>query len=466
MNGIGRSPVGSGPFLHSQPMSLFREVWSREAVGYRQGELEGGDGVATMVVTLIGGPALLIGSELVTGGGLALGQILLVAPVAALLGATLIGSSATMAAQTGANSTWLLRPAFGTFGSHVISLFRLAMVAVWAVIGLQLAGNWLDSAVTQAGIVSTGPVVPLVVVALLGIGMAAMGLVPTIKTFYRKPLFVGSVFLVAVLAWRLMETAGGVGFGGEGSFWSGLQMAAEMAVVFVPFVESVARRLNDQDEAMSSFGVGYAVPATLMMVAGAILAFELGGIADLTGLGAGTAGAAVAAAWVLIAEVDQAFSSFTAAGSEGAGVIPALAPAVVGLVVVVGIVIAAAVLPAVPLSVASLLTAVVFPAALISVADFNFTRDRYYTEADIYGSGGIEGFLNVPGIALWLIAVIVGQLLDPVGPQTWLEIVPDIGPDWDLPWRLIIAVVAAAGYVVVTRWHQQRATSVYELRGV
>lgn len=447
-------------------MNLFSQVWTREAVGYRQGELEGGDGVATIVVTLIGGPALLIGSELVTGRGLALGQILLVAPVAALLGAAVVGSSATMAGQTGANSTWLLRPAFGVFGSRVISLFRLAMVAAWAVIGLQLAGGWVGSAATEMGMGGIGAAVPVLVVALLGLAMTAMGLVPAIRTLIRKPLFVGSVFLVAVLAWRLMESSAGIGFGGEGSFWQGLQLAAEMAVVFVPFVESVARRLHDQEEAMSSFGVGYAVPATLMMVAGAILAFELGGVSDLTGLGAATAGAAVAAAWVLIAEIDQAFSAFTAAGSEAVGIIPTVAPVVVGLVVAIGIVVAAVALPSLSISVAVLLTAIVFPAVLISVADFNFTRDRYYTEADIYGAGGIEGFLNAPGIVLWVVAVVVGQLLDPVGPDAWLDLFPDIGLDWDVPWRLVIAVVAAGTYVLFTRWHSQRSTSVYDLRGV
>jgi purine-cytosine permease-like protein len=447
-------------------MNLFSQVWTREAVGYRQGELEGGDGVATMVVTLIGGPALLIGSELVTGRGLALGQILLVAPVAALLGAAVIGSSATMASQTGANSTWLLRPAFGIFGSRIISLFRLAMIAAWAVIGLQLAGSWVGSAATEVGMGGIGALIPLLLVGLLGLGMTAMGLVPAIKTLIRKPIFIASVFLVAVLAWRLMETAGGVAFGGEGSFWGGLQLAAEMAVVFVPFVESVARRLHDEEEAMSAFGVGYAVPATLMVVAGSILAFSLGGVSDLTGLGAATAGAAVAAAWVLIAEIDQVFSAFTAAGSEAVGVIPSLAPTVVGLAVSVGIVAAAVALPPVSISVAALLTAIVFPAVLISVSDFNFTRDRYYTEADIYGGGGIEGFMNVPGIVLWVIAVLVGQMLDPVGPDAWMDMIPELGPDWDIPWRLVAAVVAAATYVLFTRWHSRRATSVYDLRGV
>lgn len=445
-------------------MNLFRDTWSREAVGYRQGELEGGDGVAATVTTLIGGPALIIGSTLVAVGSLTLGQILLAAPVAALLGAGLIGSSATMAAQTGANPSWLLRPAFGRLGAILVSLVRLLMVSAWAVIGLQFAGSWVDRSAAAGGLGPVGATVGIVVVAGLGLAMAALGLVPVVKRLIRKPLFVASVALVGVLAWRLMDIAGGVDFTGSGSFWEGLQLAVEMAVVFVPFVQTVARRLHDQDEAMSAFGVGYAVPATLMLAAGAVLTFELGGPADLTALGVGTAGAAIAAAWVLIAEVDQAFSSFTAAGADAVGLIPFGSAGVVGLLVAAAIVAGAAYLPEFPLESATLLTSLVFPAALISVADFSLTRDRYYTEADIYGRGG--GWLNLPGTGLWVVAVVVGQILDPLGPQQWLDLVPELALPWDLPWRLLIAVVAAGVYVTITRWSKKRSAAVYELRGV
>lgn len=446
-------------------MNLFRETWSRDAVGYRQGEFEGGDGVAATVVTLIGGPALIVGTALVTTDRLSLGQILLLAPLAALMGGVLVGSSAAMAAQTGANSTWLLRPSFGRAGAVVVSLVRLIMVALWAVIGLQLAGGWLDGAAASAGITPAVSQIGILVITLFGVAMAAWGLVPSVRVLIRRPLFVASVFLLAVLAWRLAGGAAGIAAGGEGSFWRGVQRAVEMSVVFIPFVQTVARRLHNDEEAMTGFGVGYAVPATLMVIAGAIITLELGGIADIAALDAGTMGAAVAGAWVLIAELDQAFSSFVAAGSESVGILRWGPAKLVGLLTVVGVVAIALSVPDLPITWASFVTAAMFPAALIAVADFHLTRDRYYTEADIYG--GTEGLINVPGIVFWLLAFLIGQILDPIGPSGWVEAMPGSGPfEFEVPWRLIVAVVAAVGYVLVTRWHHQRSASVYELRGV
>ncbi len=43
---------------------------------------------------------------------------------------------------------------------------------------------------------------------------------------------------------------------------------------------------------------------------------------------------------------------------------------------------------------------------------------------------------------------------------------PELALPWDLPWRLLIAVVAAGVYVTITRWSKKRSAAVYELRGV
>lgn len=442
------------------------QTWSRDAVGFRQGELDDGDGVATMVVTLIGGPALVVGALLVSSDGLSIGQVLLVAPVAALLGAALVAVSAAMAAQTGANSTWLLRPPFGRAGSIVVSAVRLVMVATWAIVGVRLAGEWSASAIESAG-TSVQPVVGIGVVALLGLLLAWLGLVRTIRVVIRKPLFILSVALVAFVAWRVASTGLAFPTGGDGSFWVGVQRAVEMSVVFIPFVQTVARRLYNDEEAMTSFGVGYAIPATVMLIAGALLALRLGDFPfDLIGLEVGAAAFVIAAAWVLVAEIDQAFSAFVAAGSEAVGILRAGPTWMIGLVVAAAICTAALMVPELPLELAGLLTALVFPAALISAADFYFARDHYYTESDIYGSGETEGFLNVVGMACWLLAVALGQVLDPIGPSDWTEAVPAVDLEVDLPWRLIMAVLLAAFYIVFHAWRDRKVASVYELRGL
>ena len=447
-------------------MRSLDQTWSRDAVGFKQGELEDGDGVATMVVTLIGGPALVVGAILATVDGLSVGQILLVAPVAALVGAALVGVSAAMAAQTGANSTWLLRPPFGRAGAIVVSAFRLAMVAIWAIIGLQVAGDWTTSAIEEAG-ASVSPLVGIAVIAAAGLGLASFGLVRTVRWVFRKPLFVFSVLLVAVVAWRVAASEVSFPSGAEGSFWVGVQRAVEMAVVFIPFVQTVARRLHNDEEAMSSFGVGYAIPATVMLIAGAILAMRLGEFPfDLLGLEVGPTAVAVAVAWVLIAEIDQAFSGFVAAGSEAAGILRIGSTWILGVIVVVAIAAAAMVFPSMPLEWGSLLAAIVFPAALISAADFYFARDHHYTETDIYGSGDTQGLFNVSGVALWLLAVILGQILDPIGPEEWTSLIPRPDLDIDLPWRLIMAILLAVFYVVFHAWQDRRAAAVYDLRGI
>lgn len=446
-------------------LKSLRQSWSRDAVGYRRGELEDGDGVATMVVTLIGGPAVVVGSVLVEDLSLDLGQILLVAPVGALLGALLVGSSAAMAAQTGANGTWLLRPAFGRGGSIPISLLRLLMVVVWAVVALQVAGEWAGASLAELGVDLAAPFWTGVV-AVLGILLVLAGLVRTVKVVIRRPLFIGSVLLVGAVAWQLAkDSVGDLAGTGQGSFWSGVQLTVEAAVVFLPFVEALARRLHDDEVAMTSFSVGYAVPATLMFAAGAFLAGALGGLEAVSGIGTGTAGLAVVIAWVVVAEVDQAFSSFVGAGSEAIGIVRFGPAWLVGLVVVLGVGALAVSLPEMPIELASLAAALVLPAALIAAFDFHLAKDHHYTEADIYGS--TEDFVNVTGLACWMMAVVIGQLLDPVGPAAWVGVVPETPLSGsDIPWRLITAVVAATVYFLVQRWGSTRRASVYEVRGV
>lgn len=432
-------------------------------MGFRQGELDDGDGLATMVVALIGGPALLVGALLVTADGLTMGQVLLVAPIGALLGALTVGSSAAMAAQTGAYGPWLLRPAFGRGGAIGVSVLRLILVVLWAVVGLQLAGGWARGAFEDAG-VALPLSIWVIAVAVVGLILVLVGVVPTIQTVIRKPLFISSVLLLALLAWRL--ATGGFGFesAGTGAFWPGVQRAVEVAVVFIPFVEVVARRLHNDEDAMSSFGVGYAVPATLMFAAGAVLAFRLGGIGDLMGLDVGAAGVSVVVAWVLIAEVDQAFAGFVAAGSEAAGIVRIGPSWVVGAIASLAVVGVALLAPNLPIGMASLAAAVVFPTAVISMFDFHLVKDHYYAEADMYGR--TESLMNMSGIGCWLAAAVFGQLLDPIGPSAWTDLMPDLLPDVDLPLRLIVTLAAATAYLLITRWGGRRTPSVYEVRGV
>lgn len=460
MSRLGQPSYNQVPMLESTD-----RVWSRHPVGFRRGELDEGDGLAAMVVTLIGGPALLVGAVLVTTDNLSLFQVLFLAPLAAILGGVVVGASARMAASTGGTGTWLLRPSFGVYGSWGISVLRFAMVVAWAIVGLQVAGEWGDGVVTAAGFGLGGADGVIAILGLLALLAMFIGPLASIRFLVRRPLFWASVALVAVVAWQV-GAGGGFDSGPGGSFWAGLQRAVEMAAIFVPFAQTVARRLRDDEDAITSFGVGYTIPATLTLVAGAIFAERLADFGDLTGLTLGTTGVALAAAWVIVAEVDQAFSAFLAAGSEATGIIGALPPVIVGGLTSVGIVAAAIFLPTLSIGLASLLSAVVFPAALIAAADFFLARDRHYSEAEIYGATAGESALNVVGVTTWLLAVILGQVIDPIGPGRWTAAMPELTFSGDLPWRLLMAIVGAVAYLVLVRWRDHRAAAVYDLRGV
>lgn len=439
------------------------ETWNRDAIGFRQGELEDGDGMAATVVTVIGAPAMLVGAALASSDALSIGQVLLVAPVAALLGGVLVGSSAGMAARTGANGAALMRPTYGKVGASLVSLVRLLMVVLWGALALRLAGNWLGVAVSSNGL-AVSPSAWIAVVAAGGFLLLLAGLVPVIRRLYRTPLFLLSVALAGLLVWRLASTTGGIDAGADGSFWSGVQRAVEAAIIFVPFLESVARRLNNDEAAVPTFGVAYAVPATLMFAAGAVLILTFGDLGSLGDLGAGTLGAFAAVAWVLVAEIDQAFSAFVAGGAEAVTMTAIVPRLVAGLVSVAAMVAVAFIGDIVADEWAFLAAAVVFPATLIANVDFQLVNDRRYAEDDLYGPSGRR--LNLAGILCWLAAVVIGQLLEPIGPEAWTRLVGGGRFDVEVPWRLVVAVVAGVAYALIMRWNVRRTAEVYAVRGV
>ncbi len=442
---------------------LTGETWSREPIGFRRGELSGSDGVAVTAVTLIGGPALVVGASLVVDHGLGLPQMLLVAPLAAIVGGALVGGSAQMAATTGANSVWLLRPAFGRAGAWAVSLVRLVMVVLWAVVGLVLVGGWGAQAAQSSGVTLSAELV-IVVVALIGLAMTLAGVVRTTAVVIRRPLFWASVALMALVAWQMTGALPVASTTDSGRFWSAVQLAGEMAVVFVPFVQTVARRLENESDAFTSFGVGFTVPATVMMMTGAVLAAQAATFPlDLTGLDIGVAGAMFAIVWVVVAEIDQGFSSFVATGSEAVGLIPFVPVVVVGVVGAVAVVVASVLVTEPPIAWAFLATALAFPAAVIALADFFGVRSLDYPESDIYGIDAGPR-LNLAGVVCWLLAVVVGQIFDP----SVEGMLPEVSPwaDVDIPWRLVAALAAALIYLIAARQRSRREVRVQELRGV
>ena len=390
------------------------------------------------------------------------------APLAALLGGAVAGTSARMAATTGAHGSWLLRPSFGVAGSRVVALVRLAVVVLWAIIGLQYAGEWLAESAAAAGMAVGSWATPVAIGLLAAVGfvLVAWGLVPTVRLLIRRPLFWGSVVLLGVVAWQVIDL-GRIDTGSTQGFWPGVQEATEMAVILVPFLQSVARRLRDDDEAHASFGVGYAVPVTLVLLMGAFIGSLAGGIpADLSVVAAGSVGAMIAIAWIVVAEVDQAFAAFTSGGAEATSIVARTPEWIAGAVVATGVVAVAAFGPTVNLTLGSLLAAIAFPAALISIADFYVAHRQYYSQSELFGAAGEARIVNVVGMASWVVVVMLGQAIDPVGPEAWMSLMPDVDLAEGLPWRLLMALLGATAYLVLLRWQEGRVGAVHELRGV
>lgn len=459
-------PVAQVEFTYTRlPMrGTVGQLWGRDPIGYRQGDLTASDGVAVAAVTMVGGPALVVGTVMVTLEGLGLLQILLVAPIVAILGGLMIGASARMAASTGASSVWLLRPSFGRIGSRLVAVLRLIMIGLWAGVVLSLVGDWGADAAIAWGLGLSSAVVILAVAGLAFL-MAIWGS-RTIMVAIRLPLFIASIAIVAVAAMFVVQEGAPPLPGGGGSIWPGLERGIEMAAVFVPFVQLVARRITDDQNAAFSFGVGYVIPATVTIVLGAVFASQLGGWpVELIAAAPGATGAMFAVAWVVVSEVDQVFAGFVAGGSEMAGIVPGVAEWLLGLTASVAIVGAALVMGDDAIHLASLVTAVVFPAIVIAIADFFFSSDRYYSESDLYGAEAGRGSWNLIGLLCWLGAVVVGQWIDSMEPLSSVAAVAVPGIV-DGPWRMVAALGAALVYLALTRRLERRGASVHELRGV
>ena len=118
--------------------------WSRGSIGYRDAQLDSSDFTAAMTLFVAGVPALLIGSELALQG-VGLGQMILAAPLGVLMGALVMGLLGRQAAASGVASAYLARAAFGTFGSMLFGLARMAMTLAWAALTLRVAAGWVEA---------------------------------------------------------------------------------------------------------------------------------------------------------------------------------------------------------------------------------------------------------------------------------------------------------------------------------
>lgn len=437
-------------------------LWGVDPVGYRQGNLSAAHAVASSGTALVGGPVLVVGAIGVLAGGVSVAQLLLIAPMAAILGGILVGGSARMAAATGAPPTALLRPIVGSVGSRMASLLRLGAVLCWASVVLLFAGRWAQGGLSQLG-VSLPLAVPVIVIALLGMGLT-LGGSWSIHNLIRRPLYVASIAVAMLAVFALFRGSTISGGSGDASIWPLLQIAVEICVIFVPFVQVLGRHLDDEAEATGAFGIGYVIPAAVGFVLGGLLGAWAGVWPfELAAIEPATTGALFALIWVVVAEIDQVYAAFTAGGSEASG-IAAKAPVWLVAVLLAGASTGLTLVnPTDLVAIAGLATAVVFPIVALSVADFFWVRGRFYSESELYAEAGVRQRGGWLGIVCWMAAVAAGQLVNPSD----LLGDPVIGGLAGGPWRLVATAAAVGLYVGVNRLLARRESSTESsLRGL
>ena len=128
-------------------MTDIRKGWSVGPIGFRDARLDSSDFSSAMALFVAGIPSLLIGAEL-AGSGLGFGQLILAAPIGAILGAAIVGLLGRQAAASGAPGAYLARGPFGSLGGALFNLGRLALTLVWAALVIKIAAGWVETALS------------------------------------------------------------------------------------------------------------------------------------------------------------------------------------------------------------------------------------------------------------------------------------------------------------------------------
>lgn len=433
-----------------------------EPLGQDQRFVDGPLLTAWWAATSIGVPGLLIGMDLAhpDGLGLSLGQIILLVPIGTLIAGALAAVVAGPGASVGVPFGLLVRPSLGVgLGSAVGALRGLLYVALLA---------WqfsivLDVASDSFG--SGGSLYGLLGVVIVAAVLFAIGTNDAVEYYIRWPAFWGGIFVAFGVLWRISSfELGFISASGTG-FWVGVDQFVWLFVILAPLIVDTARLVDRDSVAPSAVAFGFSVPTVLIVVGGASLAAATGlqGPGAFAAVfGAGTTIALILGlAWLLFAEVDQAFSLSYSAELELATLTRAV-PRLVGSVVML----VAAAGAAVVLSTETLQSTIdwgvrlLAPVLAVMIVDYYFVRHARYETDDLFRVGGEYQLVNVAGVLGWLAGVAFAEWLDPLVLTTvgWEERFVDA------PITLGSIAVAALVYAVAGRLLVHEQEYVADLR--
>ena len=440
--------------------------WSRGSIGYRDAQLDSSDFTAAMTLFVAGVPALLIGSELALQG-VGLGQMILAAPLGVLMGALVIGLLGRQAAASGVPSAYLARAAFGTLGSVLFGLARLAMTLAWAALTLRVAAGWVEAGLDTWDIPFSiwGGVV---VIALLALAAYLPGPVWVVSHLLRRRVFLVAIIILLVATWRILFGLDPVGSEpAPGGFLRTVDAVFGLGVLWAVVGGDFGGYGKREEETATGLGYGFIVSGLVFLIAGAALAQRLGGpLTDVVLFGAGTIGAVLALIWVPLMEADGVggLNASTAWSLETlVGGIPSRALYVVATA---GSIAAAVMVgPDTLRSAADVALSVVAPGLGVVLIDAYVMRGGAHSADELVRWRGDYGWLNPFGIASWVVGVAVTLWLRPKSAlvRDWLPAWPGDGPG-GLPGLIIGFVIASLVYFVVGKLIFSSPSRVYRLR--
>lgn len=397
----------------------------------------------------IGAPGLLIGMNLAHPDGLdlSLGQIILLVPIGALVAGALAAVVAVPGAAVGVPFGLLVRPALGIGLGSIVGPLRALLYVGLVAWQFRIVLDIAEPAFSDVAALVT--VAGLIVVATV---LFVIGTDNSIRYFIRWPAFWGGIFVAFGLLWRIssfdLAFASSPGFG----FWAGVDEFVWLTVLLAPLIVDTSRLIDRDNAAPTAVAFGFSVPTVLIVVGGASLAAATGlnGASALAAFfGVGTLIITIlAVAWVLFAEVDQAFSAVFSAELEVATLTRTVPPAVTSAILLASAGAAAWFLSGEALAVVMQWgVRVLAPIVGVFLADYVLVRHARYETDDLFRLGGEYPLVNLVGILGWLAGLAFGEWLEPVV----FEFLGWEGRSVDVPATLAALVLAAVIYGIAGR---------------
>lgn len=410
----------------------------------------------------IGAPGLLIGMNLAhpDGLGLSLGQIILLVPIGALVAGAIAAVVSVPGASVGVPFGLIIRPALGVGLGSLVGVLRILLYVGLVAWQFRIVLDVAQAAFSDTvGLAAVGGLIAVAAVLFV------IGTDNSIRYFIRWPAFWGGIFVAFGVLWRISSFQLGFAATPGVGFWRGVDEFVWLAVLLTPLIIDSSRLIDRDSAAPTAVAFGFSVPTVLIVVGGASLAAATGlsGVNALGAFfGAGTSIVLILGlAWLLFAEVDQAFSAVYSAELEVATLTRAI-PLVAAAIALLAIAGAAAAFGSLELIETVMDSGVRLLAPIVGVflADYFAVRHARYETDDLFRLRGEYPLVNFVGLAGWLSGLAIGEWLDPV-------ILGAFGVERDpidAPVTLAALIAAAAIYALAGRFLVREQEYVSDVR--